>query len=80
MLKNQCKNRNGEKQVIPESRPKEFIRIRVIWTFDTELPAIFDKTFTYITFKSADNLVTVTLRDKPDQLAEVTTEDTHLCI
>ena len=44
------------------------LEINAIWTFDTEFPTIFNKSCTYITFKSAflntDNWVTATLGDR----------------
>ena len=54
MLTSQSKKPNEPKQVIPKrqilNRPLE---IKLIWTFDTEFLSIFNKTITYITFKSA---------------------------
>ena len=42
------------KQVIPKSEDlSRSLEIKLIWTFDTEFPTIFNKSCTYITFKSA---------------------------
>ena len=53
-LKAKVKNRNESKQVMPKSyylvRSPE---IKLIRTFDTAFPTIFNKSCTYITFKSA---------------------------
>ena len=35
--------------------PNRSLEIKLIWTFDTEFSTIFNKTCTYITFKSAIN-------------------------
>ena len=48
------KYRNGPKQVMPKSEDlSRSLEINAIWTFDTEFPTIYNKTCTYITFKSA---------------------------
>ena len=49
-LQAKVKNRNEPKQVLPKSRD---LKIKLIWTFDTEFPTIFNKSCTYIAFKSA---------------------------
>ena len=42
------------KQVMPKSEGlSRSLEINAIWTFDTEFPTIFNKSCTYITFKSA---------------------------
>ena len=44
----------SQKQVIPKSEDlSRSLEINAIWTFDTEFPTIFNKSCTYITFKSA---------------------------
>ena len=44
----------SQKQVMPKSEDlSRSIEINAIWTFDTEFPTIFNKSCTYITFKSA---------------------------
>ena len=44
----------SQKQVMPKSEDlSRSLEINAIWTFDTEFPTIFDKSCTYITFKSA---------------------------
>ena len=44
----------SQKQVMPKSEdPSRSLEIYAIWTFDTEFPTIFNKSCTYITFKSA---------------------------
>ena len=44
----------SQKQVMPKSEDlSRSLEINVIWTFDTEFPTIFNKSCTYITFKSA---------------------------
>ena len=46
--------RNEPKQVMPKSEDlSRSLKINAIWTFDTEFPTIFNKSCTYITFKSA---------------------------
>ena len=48
------KSRNEPKLVIPKSEDlNRSLEINAIWTFDTEFPTIFNKSWTYITFKSA---------------------------
>ena len=44
----------SQKQVMPKSEdPSSSLEINAIWTFDTEFPTFFNKSCTYITFKSA---------------------------
>ena len=44
----------SQKQVMSKSEDlSRSLEIIAIWTFDTEIPAIFNKSCTYITFKSA---------------------------
>ena len=45
---------NEPKQVMPKSEDQSrSLEINAIWTFDTEFPTIFNKSCSYITFKSA---------------------------
>ena len=44
----------SQKQVMPKSGDlSRSLEVNAIWTFDTEFPTIFNKSCTYITFKSA---------------------------
>ena len=44
----------SQKQVMPKSEDlSRSLEINAIWTFNTEFPTIFNKSCTYITFKSA---------------------------
>ena len=44
----------SQKQVMPKREDlSRSLEINAIWTFDTEFPTIFNKSCTYITFKSA---------------------------
>ena len=53
-LQAKVKYRNEPKQVMPKSEDlSRSLEIYAIWTFDTEFPTIFNKSCTYITFKSA---------------------------
>ena len=53
-LQAKVKYRNEPKQVMPKSGYlSRSLEINAIWTFDTEFPTIFNKSCTYITFKSA---------------------------
>ena len=48
----------SQKQVMPKSEDlSRSIEINAIWTFDTEFPTIFIKSRTYITLKSAVNVI-----------------------
>ena len=47
------KNRNEPKQVMAKSQDLcRSLEIKLIWTFHTEFPTIFNKIYTYIDFKS----------------------------
>ena len=53
-LQAKVKYRNEPKQVMPKSEDlSRSLEINAIWTFDTEFPTIFNKSCTYITFRSA---------------------------
>ena len=53
-LQAKVKSWNKPKQVMPKRKDLSGSReINAIWTFDTEFPTIFNKSCTYITFKSA---------------------------
>ena len=53
-LQAKVENWNEPKQVMPKSKDLSgSLEIKPIWTFDTELPIIFNKSCAYITFKSA---------------------------
>ena len=53
-LQAKVKTGMSQKQVMPKSEDlSRSIEINAIWTFDTEFPTIFNKSCTYITFKSA---------------------------
>ena len=73
--------RNEPKQVMPESEDlSRSLEIKLIWTFDTEFPTIFNKSCTYITFKSAikhRQLGYGYPRGQTVQLSEATTQDTY---
>ena len=59
------------------------LEINAIWTFDTEFPTIFNKSCTYITFKSAvkhRQLGYGYPRGQIVHLAEATTQDTYSSI
>ena len=44
----------SQKQVMPKSEDlSRSLEINAIWTFGTEFPTIFNKSCTFITFKSA---------------------------
>ena len=44
----------SQKQAMPKSEDlSRSLEINAIWTFETEFPTIFNKSCTYITFKSA---------------------------
>ena len=46
----------SQKQVMPKSEDLSMsLELNAIWAFDTEFPTIFNKSCTYITFKSARN-------------------------
>ena len=53
-LQAKVKYRSEPKQVMTKSEDLSWsLEINAIWTFDTEFPTIFNKSCTYITFKSA---------------------------
>ena len=53
-LQAKVKNNNELKQVMPKSKDlSRSLEIKLIWTFDMELPTIVNKSCTYITFESA---------------------------
>ena len=53
-LQAKVKNRNEQKQVMLKCQDlSRSLEIKVIWTFDTEFPTIFNKSCTYITFNAA---------------------------
>ena len=63
------KYRNEPKQVTPESEElSRSLEIKPIWTLDTKFPTTFNKSCTYVTFKSAVKhiqlRVTATLRNR----------------
>ena len=80
------KYRNEPKQVMPKSEdPSRSLEINAIWTFDTEFPTIFNKSCTYITFKSAVKHRQLAMgygypRGQTVHLAEATTQDTYFTI
>ena len=83
-LQAKVKYRNEPKQVVPKSEDlSRSLEINAIWTFDTEFPTIFNKSCTYITFKSAvkhRQLGYGYPRGETVQLAEATTQDTYFSI
>ena len=59
------------------------LEIKPIWIFDTEFPTIFNKSCTYITFRSAvkhRQLGYGNPRGQTVHLAEATTQDTYFSI
>ena len=76
--------RNESKQVMLKSEDiSRSLEINAIWTFDTKFPTIFNKSCTYITFKSAvkhRQLGYGYHRRQTVHLAEATTQDTHFNI
>ena len=54
-LQAKVKYRMSQKQVMTNAKSEDLSRSLEIndWTFDTEFPTIFNKSCTYITFKSA---------------------------
>ena len=80
-LQAKVKYRNEPKQVMPKSEDlSRSVEINAIWTFDTEFPTIFNKSCTYITFKSAvkhRQLGYGYPRWQTVHLAEATTQDTY---
>ena len=81
----------SQKQVMPKSEDlSRSQEINAIWTFDTEFPTIFNKSCTYITFKSAYIYFKSAVkhrqlgygypRGQTVHLAEATTQDTYSSI
>ena len=74
----------SQKQVMPKSEDlSRSLEINAIWTFDTEFPTIFNKSCTYITFKSAVKHRQLFYGYPPGQivhLVEATTQDTYSSI
>ena len=74
----------SQKQVMPKSEDlSRSLEINAIWTFDTEFPTIFNKSCTYITFKSAvkhRQLGYGYTRGQTVHLVEATTKDTYFSI
>ena len=72
----------SQKQVMPKSEDlSRSLKINAILTFDTEFPTIFNKSCTYITFKSAvkhRQLGYGYPRGQIVHLAEATTQDTGI--
>ena len=81
-LQAKVKYRNEPKQVMPKCEDlSRSLEIKPIWTFDTVFPTIFfNKSCTYITFKSAvkhSQLGYGYPRGQTVHLAEATTQDTY---
>ena len=76
--------RRTHDRVIPKREDlSRSLEINAIWTFDTEFPTIFNKSCTYITFKSAvkhRQLGYGYPRGQTVHLAEATTQDTYSSI
>ena len=83
-LQAKVKYRNEPKQVMPKSEDlSRSLEINAIWIFDTEFPTIFNKTCTYITFKSEvkhRQLGHGYPRGQTVHLPEATTQDTYFSI
>ena len=77
-------HRREPKQVMPKSEDlSRSLEIKPIWTLDTEFPTIYNKSCTYITFKSAvkhRHLGYGYPRGQTVHLAEATTQDTYFSI
>ena len=84
LLQAKVKYRNEPKKVMPKSEDlSRSLEINAIWTFDTEFPTIFNKSCTYITFKSAVKYGQLGYgypRGQIVHLAEATTQDTYSTI
>ena len=53
-LQAKVKHRNEPKQAVPKSEhPSRSLEMNAIWRLDTEVPTIFNKSCTYISFKCA---------------------------
>ena len=74
----------SQKQVMPKSEDlSRSLETNAIWIFDTEFPTIFNKSCTYITFKSAVKHRQLDYgypRGQIVHLAEATTQDTYSSI
>ena len=83
-LQAKVKYRNEPKQVMPKSEDlSRSLEINAIWTFDTEFPNIFNKSCTYISFKSAvkhRQLGYGYPREQTVHQAEATNQDTNSSI
>ena len=79
-LQAKVKKRNEPKQVMQKSQDlSRSLELKLIWTYDTEFPTIFNKSCTYITFKSAVKHRKLSYgypRRQTVHLAEATTQDT----
>ena len=85
-LQAKVKYRNQPKQVMPKSEDlSRTLEINAIWTFDTKFPTFFNKSCTYITFKSAVKHRQLAMgncypRGQTVHLEEATTQDTYFSI
>ena len=83
-LQAKVKYRNQPKQVMPKSKDlSRSLEIKPIWTLNTEFPTIFNKSCTYITFKSAvkdGHLSHGYPQGQTVHLSEATTQDTYFSI
>ena len=83
-LQAKVKYRNEPKTGKPKSEDlSRSLEINAIWTFDKEFPTIFNKSCTYITFKSAvkhRQLGYGYPRGQTVHLADATTQDTYSSI
>ena len=83
-LQAEVKYLNEPKQVMQKSEDQSrSLEINAIWTFDMEFPTIFNKSCTYITFKSAVKYRQLGYgypRGQTVHLAEATTQDTYFSI
>ena len=82
-LQAEVKNGNEPKHVMPKSQDQSrSLDLRLIWTFNTEFRTIFNKSYTYITFKYAVKLIQSYgyPRGQTVHLEEATTQDTHFSI
>ena len=80
-LQAKVKYRNEPKQVM--SKSEDPLEINAIWTCDTEFPTIFNKSCTFITFKSAvkhRQMGCGYTRGQTVHLAEATTHYTYFSI
>ena len=83
-LQAKVKYRNEPKQIMLKSEDlSRSLKINAIWTFDTKFSTIFNKSCTYITFKSAVKQRQLDYgypRGQTVHLAEATTQDTYFSI